>query len=177
MKKFLAVLSLALSVNSLAQAYGLDKDQEGLIVGAGAVGGFEFHQLKRPEGGLATQLGYRFNQNLTVFLETDVAYTKKDGVHYFFIPVMPTVQYFVYQGAYVYAGGGYEFVRASEGSQFGVNAFARNYNAWAGDGGAGYEFWLDNNLTVAPQLGFHYTRISHSNLYTPNVRVNIAYHF
>ncbi len=177
MKKILIVLCLVLSAPTVVQAYGLDKDQEGFVFGAGALGGFEYHQIKRFGGGLATQFGYRLNKNLAIFLETDVTYFRKVGVNYFFIPVMPTVQYFIYEGAYAYAGGGYEFSHVSDGTQFGVPAISRNYNAWAGDAGAGYEFWIDNSLTFAPQVGFHYTRISQSNLFTPTIRVNLAYHF
>ena len=151
--------------------------KNGFFMGIGGTGGMEVWELKRIGGGLALASGYKFNKNLAALLLTDFFYTKKQGVHYLFIPVEAQGRFFFHEGAYAYAGGGYQFLRATDGPHFGVNSFTSTYSGLTGEAGGGYEFCVEESISVTTQLGLQYIRIAGANLYTPNFRLYFGYHF
>lgn len=181
MKRIIAVLgafflSVALSCPAQAQ---FEKEKEGWFFGIGPQFLAETHVLKTFGGGPATQAGYRFNEFLSVYLGMDGAFTRKAQVNYWVFDLWPTVKANVIGGAFVTADFGYSLYRASGGFQF-RNTFVRNaatYSGYSVGGGVGYDFWLDDEFTISPQITLNYSRAASSSLVIPNAQVQFSWYF
>lgn len=182
MKKIICTISAALLLTAFAaQAFAQAEDstsKTGFFLGGGAVAGYEVNQLKRFGGGAATKIGYRFLENLSIYLETDAFFTTKWGTMYTIVTTAGTVSYSVYRDLYGYFGVGYELMHAAPGASMGGANYnmSKNWSGWMTTAGIGYDFWI-KRVTISPEIGFNYARIARANFYTPNARVVASYHF
>jgi len=152
----------------------------GWFIGVGGlVGGFEVNELKAIGGGFSGPVGYKFNEYVSLYLQTDIYYTRDSGVNFLFNNMMPTVKFNVYETLFLYGGAGYTMLYGWGGFVAGNFSFVASSikHGFGGDAGIGYDFYITDNWSVTPQGGVNYTYIASTHLITPNVRVNIAYHF
>lgn len=186
MKKIVcAVLVTLFLFTLLASAFAHEQDHEqegesktGFFLGGGPVAGYETNQIKRFGGGAATRIGYRFLEDLSVYLESDVFFTTKWGATFTIATTVATFSYSVYENLYGYFGAGYELMHASPGASMGGVSynFSKNWSGWTATAGIGYDFWI-KRVTISPEVGLNYARIAAANFYTPTARVIVAYHF
>lgn len=167
---------VSFSAKSFAQEEGVGRT--GLFMGAGGIVGYEVNQLKRIGGGVASKMGYRFLDTMSVYLESDVYFTSKWGTNFIIVTAVPTFSYDIFMDLYGYVGFGYELMHASAGANFGgVNYnITKNWNGWTGESGLGYNFWI-GRTSISPEIGFNYSRVASSNFYTPCARVVASYHW
>lgn len=153
--------------------------KNGPFVGIDGIFGYESKQIKKAGFGCGGQVGYRFTERIAGYLQGDVFLMNDLNTTYEFIPIVPTVMYNFYDGVYAFLGAGYEWLHVSDGIRFGGVPLAAptNYSGWTVESGVGYEFWIQKMITIAPQLGFNFARVAQSNIYIPNGRLNINYHF
>jgi hypothetical protein len=187
-KRFLMALALCLCILVAAPAaqagYG-DSDpsstrkEKGFFIGLGAVAGYELNELTAFGGGLTGPFGYKINSRMAVYAQTDIYFTRDQGLNFLITNFVPTFRYDVYKSFYAYYGFGYALMSASAGASFsGVNVTVNSlFNGFTMEGGAGYEHYFNDRFSVTPTLGYNYTYVASSHLLVPNLRVNFNYYF
>ncbi len=174
------IICLGFFVSTPAKAEIGHTQDTGWFLGVGGlVGGYEVNELRAIGGGLTWQAGYKLNEYLALYVQSDAYYTNDSGINFLASNFMPTLKVNVYETLYFYAGGGYAGMYAWGGvTAAGLTITGSSwYHGFCGDGGLGYEYYITDNWTVAPQVGVNYTYIASGHLITPNVRVNFNYHF
>ena len=184
MKSKLIMLTLTMSLLLVCVSFGAraeigQEQQPGWFVGPTLVGGYEFNELAAFGGGGGLNFGYHFNEYVSLGLQTGGYYTSDSGVNLLFVNAMPFLRYNVYQTLYLYAGANYTWLHSSGGFAAGGLNFATSANkhGFGGEVGLGYDFYVTDTFSIAPQLGFNYTYIASSHLMTPTLGVNFNFHF
>lgn len=152
--------------------------KNGVFISGGGLIGFEANKIKAFGGGLSAEVGYRFNERFSGLIQTGMVYTR-DNADLFFFPIVPTARLHLDNNIFGYLGIGYVAMHASKGHKF-SGALAETGKTWNGfdlSFGGGYEFWMSENWSIIPQIGFDYTRIASSNLFTPDAMVNFTLYF
>ncbi|MBI1909573.1 MAG: hypothetical protein HYS22_05335 [Deltaproteobacteria bacterium] len=177
---FLIITAVLVTLTTrLVQAEDSYEPRSGFYIGLGGALGYEANAIQRVGGGGIGQLGYRFSDQFALHLESGGYFTSRAGVNYTFIPVTPTLLYFIVDGLYAYSGFGYEMMRVTSGASFGAVGMPGTtyYSGFTVDSGIGYEFWMGEQFTLAPQFGLNYAHIADGDLYTPLFRATVQYHF
>ena len=151
----------------------LEQGKEGFFLGGGPLLGFEMNVMMTVGGGAVLELGYRFNNMYSLMLQGNLYYTRYRSVNYFIVPVMPVFKMNFDTGFNLIIGGGYDYMWTGRGQKINepVSTPSKSYNGWNVIVGGGYEIWLNEDISITPEVILNYTRIASSNLILPNARL------
>lgn len=191
MKKLIATamfMALLISPTAFAQDAAATEDSksewpQGFILQGGLNAGYEFTFYKSPNYGLSTALGYQADR-FGFYLRNDVHYTRKNGANHFNVTLMPTFRAFVYEGAYAFAGVGYNWVHARRGSTLPrvTLLVPTSYHLFTAEAGGGYEHLFKENFGIVGELGLNYSLFNQNvlnerHMFRPILRVMASFYF
>ncbi|MDO8643349.1 MAG: autotransporter domain-containing protein [bacterium] len=170
MKRIFIPLFLVFLVSFSVRA---DEDRTGLYTAIGPSVGSEMGYKTSLGGGLGVRIGGGFNDRVLLFYNSWSHFGSKNGHPFFLGMGEMKFQFFLLDDFYLNAGAGAAFTnfnpRTGNNELIGAG--------FGGSGGMGYEFYLTDQVVLAPEVSFTYCRAKASNFYLPQAFLLMGWHF